>query len=209
MRAQIWTLGLVATLAALLGVVLGVALLDPEPAHAKAASSSDDVVVVSSRLGNGNTDIFWVIHTPSERLLVYEVVGGSLTLGAARNIKWDFKLNELSRVAPQVPTVKKVEKDTQGAKDPKPARGRKLIAVPGKPNAAQDDLLYCLDTVTLRQVIYDYNEGKLQILAARNILHDLKLDEYPQGKHSPRVKEVRERVKQREEEEKKSEVKGT
>ncbi|MCZ6690103.1 MAG: hypothetical protein O7H41_10905 [Planctomycetota bacterium] len=190
----IGTIGLVSSLSTLITLLVGTALWAPEPALARTAASSEDVMIVTSRLRGGNEDVFWVLHTPSNRLLVYEVNKGGLILGAARNIEWDLLLEELARDVAQDPTLKQVQEWTRGAKSPELSERRKIIAVAGRNHADERDLLYVLDTGSLRQVIYEYHNKTLRIVAARDIRHDMKLDEHPIGKHDPSVSAVRNRV---------------
>lgn len=195
MKGQICTLGLVVCLSSLVSLAFSAALLEPEPAGAHSTASSNDVVVATSRNIGGTKDYFWVIDTATERLLVYEITAGVQTLGAVRNIHWDLLIpGEISRNGKQEPSVSKVKKDTATVKVQPVARTRKIIAVPGRDQANQHDLLYVVDTGSMRQVAYSYRGGLLKIQFARNMKHDLKLDEWPQGGHDPSVKDVKEKV---------------
>ena len=193
MKGQIWTVGLVAMLASRVGVVLGVALIGPHPAYAKTGSSSPDVVIVTGNIKGGSQDVLYVVDTRAERLCVYEVQGRNLKLAAARNIKYDLQLHELP--LGQKPGVKWVSNDTKGVPDPPSSGTRKIIAASGNFLSDQHDLLYVYDTQSRRLVIYEYNNNRLDILAARMITFDLKLDEFPRGKHKPSVKKVYDMIK--------------
>ena len=193
MKGHVWTIGLVAMLASLVGVVFGAALIGPPAAHAKTGSSSDDVVIVTGNIKGGSQDVLYVVDTRAERLCVFEVEGRNLKLAAARNIKYDLQLHELPDG--QKPGLKKLAKDTKEAPDPPSTGARKLLAATGNFLSDQHDLLYVYDTQSRRLVIYEYNNNRLDILAARMITFDLKLDEWPRGRHKPSVKEVYDMIK--------------
>lgn len=195
MNGRICTLGLAVFFTALLGVLIGPALQRPEPAFARTASSSDDVVVITSRAMGGTRDVVWIIDTRGERLLVYELREEHLSLAAARNIHWDLLIpNEMSRAGQQTPSVNKVRKDTEAIPDAIPSRTRKILAAAGRSHADERDVLYLLDTKSLRQAIYSYHNGQLKVVAARNIRYDLRLDEWPEGKQDPGVEAIRKLV---------------
>jgi hypothetical protein len=194
MKGQVWTIGLVAILASLVGVVLGTVLMGPSPAHARAADSSDDIVVCTGNIKGGNQDVLYIMDTRAERMVIYEVEGRTLSLAVVRNTKYDFQLKEFPP-GKQRPTVRKVEKETEKATEPPMGGARKLLAVPGNFQSDQHDLLYVFDTQSRRLVIYEYNNKALKILAARDTRFDFKFDEYAPGRHTPSVKQVHEYIK--------------
>lgn len=193
MKGQIWTIGLVAILASLVGAMVVVVMTGPGPVHAQTASSSNDVQIVTGNTRSESQDVLYVINTRADRLLVYELRGRSLTLAAARYIEFDLQLDEWPKKS-QEPGVKKVYKDTKDKADP-PSGTRKLLAVTGNYQSDTRDLLYIYDTRSQRMVIYEYNNGRLSIVAARNTRYDLKLDEWRPGQQTPSVKSVRKMVK--------------
>ena len=194
MKGQIWTIGLVAMLASIVGGVLAVSLMNPGPAYAETATSSTDVVIVTGNTRSLSQDVLYVIDTKVNRLLVYEFRGRALHLAAARFIEFDLQLDEWPRKTQQ-PGVAKVRKDTEGRPDPQSGGARKILAATGNFLSETRDLLYVYDTGSRRMVIYEYNNGRLDIVAARSIRFDLKYDEWPRGKQRPSVKDVHEMVK--------------
>ena len=94
-----------------------------QPVYAANGSSggqSDWVVVNTGNFDNDNHDMLWVIGKGAAweknkevfdvpHLVVYEVDGNNLRILAARNIKYDFKLDQFPpRASFQDPTVKDV-----------------------------------------------------------------------------------------------------
>lgn len=194
MKGQIWTIGLVAMLASVVGTLLTLTLTGPEPIHAQTASSSNDVIIVTGNSRSNSQDVLYIIDTKSNRLLVYEFRGRSLTLAAARYIEYDLQLDEWPEKSQQ-PGVKKVYKDTKERPDP-PSGTRKLIAATGNFQSDTRDLLYVYDTRSQRLVIYEYNNSRLNIVAARTTRYDLKYDEWKRGQQEPSVSAVRKMVKE-------------
>lgn len=194
MRGQIWTVGLVALLASVVGAVLTVSLLGPAPLHAQTATSSADVVIVTGNTRSQSQDVLYLIDTRANRLLVYEIRGRSLTLAAARYIEFDLQLHEWPEKSQQ-PGVKKVHKDTKDKPDPPLSSTRKILASTGNFLSQTRDLLYLYDTRSQRLVIYEYNNNRLDIVAARTTRFDLKYDEWQRGRQNPSVKEVYDMVK--------------
>ncbi|MCZ6690104.1 MAG: hypothetical protein O7H41_10910 [Planctomycetota bacterium] len=194
MKGQIWTIGLVAMLASVIGAVMTVALMGPTPLHAETASSSNDVVIVTGNTRSQSHDVLYLIDTKSNRLLAYEFRGRALTLAAARYIEFDLQLDEWPAKSQQ-PGVKKVRKVTKDENDAPTAGTRKLIAATGNFLSDTRDLLYVYDTKSQRLVIYEYNNSRLNIIAARTTRFDLKLHEWPQGGQKPSVKAVEKMVK--------------
>lgn len=62
------------------------------------------------------------------------------------------------------------------------------------------DTLFVLDSKASRLAIYQLNNGRLSLMAVRNMLYDLKFEEYSNpsggGKQQPSVKEVADAVKE-------------
>ncbi len=193
MKGQIWTIGLVAMLASVIGAVMTVALMGPTPLHAETASSSNDVVIVTGNTRSQSHDVLYLIDTKSNRLLAYEFQGRTLTLAAARYIEFDLQLDEWPAKSQQ-PGVTKVRKVTKDEIDA-PVGTRKLIAATGNFLSDTRDLLYVYDTRSQRLVIYEYNNSRLDIKAARTTRFDLKLHEWPPGAQTPSVKAVEKMVK--------------
>jgi len=58
------------------------------------SDSNNRMVAVTGTIGSG-VSVLWVIDTIDRRLAVYRCNGGkSIELVAARNIEWDFKINQ-------------------------------------------------------------------------------------------------------------------
>lgn len=194
MRGQVWTIGLVAMLSSVVGAVVAVGLLAPQPLEAQTSTSSEEVVIVTGNTRSNSQDVLYLIDTKSNRLLVYEFKGKALTLAAARYIQYDLQLHEWPSKTQQ-PGVKKVRKDTEKKPDPPLPARQKILAATGNFLSGTRDLLYVYDTKTQRLVIYEYNSGQLNIVAARTTRFDLKLDEWQQGRQKPSVKDVYDMVK--------------
>jgi hypothetical protein len=70
-------------------------------------SSSGGVTAVTGNTDSQSRDLLYVIDTTARTLCVYEYLGGKLNLAAARNIKFDFMLDEW-RPRTQKPSVKEI-----------------------------------------------------------------------------------------------------
>ena len=206
MAARSWFLGPAVFIAALLGGLVANLLTVANPILAETGTSSEDVVVVTGSYKAGQHDLVWVIDTKIDRLLVYELQAGTLTLAAARRIEWDLKLHEWPANS-QKPSVTKVERDTRSRPNP-PMGRRKLVAATGNTIGGNPDQLFVYDTSTQRLVIYRYNNGSLDLVAARITTFDLKLDEHLQGKQTPLVTEVKKMIEDAKKEEGAKKKKG-
>ena len=189
MHRRTWTLAVVALMAFFVGKVTFFTPLWHPPAHAETASSSDDTIIVTGNYKAGAAGLIWMIHSPSRRLLVYERSNGKLILGAARNIDGDLQLHEYP-AGKQIPTVKEVRDATAGRPNP-PTGSGKIIAVTGRNIGGTRDLLYVYDTLGQTLAIYDYNARHLTLVAVRLVRHDLKINEWIEGEHTPSVRRVR------------------
>ena len=192
MQARTLVLGPLLFLAALLGTATANLIASPSPIFAETGTSSEDVVIVTGNYKSSSHDLVWVIDTKTERLLVYEMHARSLKLAAARRLEWDLRLREYPK-GQQHPEVAKVRKDTEERKDP-PGGRRKLVAATGNTLSGTRDLLYLYDTATQRLAIYEYNNNRLTMVAARQTTYDLKLDEFPEKQQTPPLKAVQEAI---------------
>ena len=65
-----------------------------------------------------------------------------------------------------------------------------IAAVAGNTDGSARDILYVVDTEARTLCVYDYNGGRLNLVAARNIKFDLMLDEWVPGSQQPGVKDI-------------------
>jgi hypothetical protein len=70
-----------------------------------------------------------------------------------------------------------------------------MLVVAGNGGQQQNrDTVFVIDSKSTRMAIYQLNNGRLSLLAIRNMMYDLKYEEYSNpsggGKQSPAVKEV-------------------
>ena len=106
-------LGLSVTTAFLLGALLGqgpgAALAQPGPGSSTygggSATANNRMIAATGSVGSGMS-VLWLVDTKTDRLLVYGTsnLGKNIELRAARNIKWDLKLdalNDESQYAPE------------------------------------------------------------------------------------------------------------
>lgn len=72
-----------------------------------------------------------------------------------------------------------------------------LITVGNGGQQQNRDTLFVIDSKSMRLAIYQLNNGKLTLMAVRNIIYDLKFEEFstPGQKQAPGVKEVADAVK--------------
>ena len=72
-----------------------------------------------------------------------------------------------------------------------------ISAMTGNIESQSRDILYVIDTDAKSICVYDYQGGKLNLVAARNIKFDLMLDEWRPRTQSPSVKEVYEETRKK------------
>ena len=76
-----------------------------------------------------------------------------------------------------------------------------FVGVAGNAQPGARDVLWLMDvrTDTPRLCIYELREGRLALIASRNIKYDFMYDEFPRGQHTPPVDAVfKDTEKQRE-----------
>jgi hypothetical protein len=105
-------------IAFLLGVsatLLAVLVFRPlQVIEAQAASSGGGFVAVSNGGNPGGRDILWLVDTKDRRLLVYELAEQDhLYLRTARNIEYDFLLDQWPAANRHTPSVEQVFKATE------------------------------------------------------------------------------------------------
>ena len=76
-------------------------------ALAGTSSGGGSLAAVTGNTDSQARDLLYVIDTEARTLCVYEYLGGKLNLAAARNIKFDFMLDEW-RPRTQKPSVKDI-----------------------------------------------------------------------------------------------------
>ena len=74
-----------------------------------------------------------------------------------------------------------------------------LVTVGNGGQQQNRDTLFIVDSKSMRLAIYQLNNGKLTLMAVRNIIYDLKFEEFstPGQKQAPGVKEVADAVKEK------------
>ncbi len=88
-----------------------------QPTYAQSAAGGGGFFGVTANTQPGSQDIIWLIdgRTDTPRLNVYEIKSGRLNLVSARNIKYDFQLDEFPPKTQQ-PSVKEVYEETEKAR---------------------------------------------------------------------------------------------